>query len=161
MNHTLKDKLIPWGKQDIRDMERWEIREFLSCFLFTKNRYQSLLEYNHTNLIKITIPDLINKFEVTITHLLNEIGLPIVRRDFEYIHQEWLAVQKHVNKDQLVEDIVHAVVNEFAFDWSQHQLTVVDEAFVQMRLRDLHNLELKCYNLNEFPVTSSELRKYI
>lgn len=73
----------------------------------------------------------------------------------------WQNNQHYKHKDIICNKIVNSTVNNIQFDWSDNRLSMLDEAFIQMKLRDLHNIELKCYNLNVFPKTSTELRNLI
>jgi len=163
MNHTFAHRLKGWGSENVDDLQRWQLRDFLSTYILDEfnndTALNEILTYSHPNLTKVSIEQLIKNFEPTICILLGLCGLPVVRTDFDRIYREWISVQSHINKDQLVADIVANVAHDQEFEWQG--LTLVDEAFVQMRLRDLHNLELRCYNLNEFPVSTQELRKYL
>jgi hypothetical protein len=85
----------------------------------------------------------------------------LVNSDFDKIYQDWIACQFHIHKDRDIEQIVDCVVNNINLDWSDKNLTVVDEGIIQMRLRDLHNLDLLCYNLNVFPKNTFDLRKVL
>ena len=161
----MANNLKQWGCNNLDEMQRWQVREFLSIFLWQQHlaetELENLLKFNHPQILKVDINNLIVDFENTIKSLLNFSNFKLIRSNFEEIHQAWLACQYHLNKDQLVSDIVDSVVHNKNLDWSEKNLTVVDEGIVQMKLRDLHRLDLLCYNLNEFPTNTIELRKLL
>jgi len=163
MNHVFEHRLQGWGSKNVDDLERWQLRDFLSTYLMDEFRIDTdlerVLEYSHPNLIKVSVDQLLHNFEPTIRQLLAVCGFPIQRTNFDEVYREWISRQIHISKDQLVADIVEHVAADREYEWAG--LTLVDEAFVQMQLRDLHHQELKCYNLNEFPATTRELRKYL
>ena len=47
-----------------------------------------------------------------------------------------------MNKDQLINDIITAIISNTFYDWKQYNLTLIDEALIQYRLRQ-HNIEIK------------------
>lgn len=163
--HLFIDNLAGWGNQDLDQLSRWELREFLSMYIWKQHLDETgldtILAYNNPTLLKIDIKNLLNNFESTIRQLLAHCNLPVIQNNFDQVYTAWVDSQSHKNKDQLVASIVDSVVNNKFMDWSKENLTIVDESIVQMRLRDLHNLELKCYNLNEFPTTTQQLREFL
>jgi transcription termination factor NusB len=162
---VLLDKIAQWNKKNLDEMSNWEIREMLSLDICSRvkheTEYQELIAYHNPKVFKLDIHDLINNFEPTLISLLEYCGLPIVRQNFTEVYSEWISYQKHLEKDKVVNTIVDSVINNYTFDWSGQNLTLVDEAIVQMILRDLHKLELKCYNLNVFPTNTNDLRKLL
>jgi hypothetical protein len=162
---SFKKNLQGWGKNKLADMSIWEIREFLSFFILAQHLDESgldaILSYQSPTLIKVNVSDLLSNFESTIKLLLNWCNFDRVRSDFDRVYHNWAAAQKHQFKDRLVNNIVQSVVSQGNLDWSNEQLTIVDEAFIQMKLRDLHKLELRCYNLNVFPTNTPDLRNLL
>jgi hypothetical protein len=159
------DNLSGWGNRRLNQLARWELREFLSMYIWKQHLDETgldtILTYNNPKLLKIDIGELFDNFESTIRHLLAYCKLPAIQSNFEEVHRAWVGAQVHKNKDRLVASIVNSVINNNIIDWSNENLTIVDESIVQMRLRDLHNLELKCYNLNEFPTSTQQLREFL
>ena len=68
---------------------------------------------------------------------------------------------KYTQKDIIVDNIVNAIIAGTEYDWGEGKLSLIDESIVQMRLRDLHELDLKCYNLNVFPTNTTDLKKLL
>ena len=159
------DSLVNWGKQSITDMEPWEIREFLSLYIHTQHLSEFevgwAINYHNPRVLKVDIRSLITDFEKTITQILNFCGLDVVHQDFNRIYQSWVVLQKHIHKDQIVSQIIHYTINDILYDWTDQNLSIVDESFIQMGLRDSHNLDLLCYNLNVFPSNTKDLRKLL
>ena len=101
-----------------------------------------------------------NDFKNTIIDLLNYCELTPTNIDkIDSIHTIWREKQFHMNKDQLINDIVTAIISNTFYDWKQHYLKLIDEALIQYHLRK-HNIEIKCYNLNSFPTNTDNLRTY-
>jgi hypothetical protein len=63
--------------------------------------------------------------------------------------------------DAIVNDIVNSVIDNTIMHWEHLNLTLVDESWIQMILRDSHGLDLQCYNLNAFPKNTSDLKKLL
>jgi hypothetical protein len=165
-NGTLiKDNLAKWSDKTLDVMDRWELREFLSFFIYKQHLAESELEnvltLDHENLLKINIKELFENFNSTFKRILDFCDYPETRTNYKEIYDIWTPLQIHRHKDKLVSDIVESVVNNTTFDWSDQKLTIVDEAFIQMRLRDLYKLELLCYNLNVFPTNKADLKKLL
>ena len=152
-----------WDHQSFADMQIWEVREFLSLYIYRQHLSEAemddVLAFEHPKLKKIDIRMLFDHFEVTIKQLLEVCQLPVIKNNFDEIYSQWISTQRHHQKDKIVSNIVNAVVNHEYLNWSP--LTVVDEAIVQMQLRDLHNLDLRCYNLNVFPTNTTDLQKLL
>ena len=168
LNHyedQIKDNLSGWGKQDLRSMHLWELREFLSFYIFPQHlaetELDNLLHFSDPKVFKLDIRRLFDDFELTVKQLLNFCNLPLKRNKFKEVFDAWLPLQKHYKKDKLVNDIIQAIAAGAYFDWAATSLTVVDEALVQMQLRDLHKLDLRCYNLNVFPTNTKDLKELL
>jgi len=161
-----KDKFnnpyVNWNKSDLEEMETWEIREFLSMNIFKQHESESenkLIEkYQNKNIKKVNIKDLFENFENTIKDLLLWSNLDLVRNDFNQVYNRWISKQEHKYKDEIARKIINSILETQYYDWSNQKLSVVDEAFIQMSLRDLHNLDLRCYNLNVFPTNTKDLK---
>ena len=78
----------------------------------------------------------------------------------EYIHNEMLKLQVHIGKDRLCRTIVAETLNGRYYDYSDKQLSLVDESWIQWELRN-KGYEMYCDGLNEFPSNTEELDKKI
>ena len=164
--HSFK-YLDQWGiGKNIDNMAIWEIREFLSFYL----REQHISESNLKNVDQIRstidtvylipIENLRDNFTKTIKNLLDYCELPMVRDNFDHIHGQWIELQVHKDKDQLLKNIIDSIANNTHMDWSDNQLTLADTALVQYYLRELGK-EIKCYDLNDFPTNSTALTELL
>jgi hypothetical protein len=168
MSHIEKSvlhKFSNWGVDSLKDMDVWQLREFLSYYMWPQHLSESgideLRSFDHPGLLKVNVKDLIADFRGTIETLLEYCNLPKVCDNFEEIYCKWIALQRHSTKDHIVNTVVDYVVNDKEIDWSELELTIVDEAIIQWALRSLHSLEIKCYNLNVFPTNTNDLRKLL
>jgi hypothetical protein len=156
-----------WKSCDSYDqLDRWEFREFLSFFMYEQHLAEVDLEdildnYENLNNVLhiITLEDFKNNFNNTICSLLNYCEItPIRIETLDYIHSTWLENQHHIFKDDLIFKIIDSLLNNRFYSWHDKNLTLADEALVQYFLR-LHNIELRCYNLNVFPINTEDLKK--
>jgi len=161
------DCLAGWDKENLEHMKLWELREFLSLYLYPQHLAETELEKmqdiqkEFTKFQFITIDSLRDNFKDTIISLLEYCELTATRLDeIEKIFQEWINCQYHDHKDKIINDIITSILNNEDYNWIDHKLTLVDEALIQYYLRE-HNIEIKCYNLNQFPTNTNELRTYL
>lgn len=143
----------------------WEVREKIS---FNLNNYiqsiKELYSVNSGNFINVSIKNLLTDPEKTVRELCLYLDLLPYFQHSNNFHEKvsiWQQNQIFRYKDELCQKIINSITADILLDWSQYKLSIIDEAFIQSQLRDLHNIELKCYNLNVFPKTSTELRNLI
>lgn len=173
--YSVKENVKHWGKDNWSDMDVWEKREFLSFWWWParlnehswKDVYKKSLDWDqypahkNLNIHTVTLSQLRDNCPKAIIGILDYLGLKLQRSEQDLIDicNKWASLQRHSCKDRLIADIINSMIDPRGYlDWSQSELTLVDEATIQMILRDLHNLEIKCYNLNEFPTNSKHLR---
>ena len=161
----IKNSLINWNTiVDPNSMPCWELREFLSLYLYEQHIAES--DLNNIDLFKqiaplanfVAIESLRDNFEATIKNLLKKLDLPIARLNFNEIYCKWMESQYHCYKDITIKNIISAVLNNKDLSWNN--LSLVDEAMIQYFLR-INGYELKCYNLNIFPTNTIQLRDII
>jgi transcription termination factor NusB len=110
-------------------------------------------------MLHLHVEDLFENFETTIRKILEYSGYTLARTNFDEVFSAWRPLQKHYRKQELIDDIVDATINDKYLEWSN--LSLIDEAIVQMCLRDLHKLDMMCYNVNVFPTNTTDLRKLL
>lgn len=151
--------------KSVDEMATWQLREFLSHYLLPQHLseldFTELDLFVHPNVLKISISKLVFDFEKTIKDILVFCNFSIARNNFQEIYNHWVMLQVHKDKDQIVKKIVESVVNNTYYDWIMENLTIVDESFIQMILRDHYNLDLKCYNLDVFPTNTKDLKNLL
>ena len=161
------DCLAGWDNQNLEHMKLWELREFLSLYLYPQHLAESELEKmqdvqkEFTKFQFITIDSLRDNFKDTIVSLLKYCELTPTQLDkVEKIYQEWISRQYHCYKDITINNIIDSVLSNNFYDWLDRNLTLVDQALIQYYLRQ-HNIEIKCYNLDVFPTNTTILRNYL
>ena len=164
---AFSDNLQQWNCNGLNQMADWEEREFLSINIY--EQHLSEIKFDKHQYIKdtfskfqfVTIDLLRDNFKDTVLSLLEYCNLEVVRvNKFDYVYQEWIKLQHHCNKDQLIKTIIASIINNTYYDWADYKLTLVDEALIQYYLREQH-IEIKCYNLNTFPTNTTELKEYL
>lgn len=159
---TTADNIKKGWDKTLSEMDRWEKREFISLYAFgmqaeiiqtyrTKN-------YTNTKILMLNVRDIIFNYAETIKNVLNYCGLVEARSNYEEVHTKWFSLQKHIHKDLLCKRIISSIVNNIIFDWDNQNITIVDEAYIQQQLRDNHQIGIKCFNLNNFPTNTENLK---
>jgi hypothetical protein len=151
--------------ESIDTAEPWQLREFLSFFLYPQHLAESetlmIDSYakQFSNFKFVSMNQLRDNFKQTIIMLLDYCKLTPTRiSQIEYIYNSWIKLQYHCHKDQLIKQIVSAVLTNTDFTWPS--LTLVDESLIQHYLREQH-IGIKCFNLNVFPSSTQELKQYL
>lgn len=160
-----KKNIKRWGKNNIRDLEKWEVRELFSYYFndiieekCSKTLFDDLKE-KFPNIKFVEISTLLNNFQMIIIDLIKYCNLTLVREaDIDKVYHSWLPLQTHRNKDQLIKDIVNATINKEYLEWQD--LTIFDEAEIQRLLR-VNGLNFNCYGVNTFPKNSIDLNNYV
>ena len=143
---------------------RWQLREMMSfwheewdCFL--KDMYQPI---HSDHIVNLEIRDLLHNFENCLVELFENLELPMLRKNrLSEVKDNWLPLQHFTILDQQCTDIVSSVASGTDLEFGNCLEHLLDEAFVQWKLRADHNLDLLCNNLNEFPINSKELKKLL
>lgn len=150
----------------IDGVDVWVARENISFWFSGYSHYiNHWYKVSQTdNVIEINIRDFVNDVKGTVINLCQSLELTLDTKRFEQfdkMHTIWQNLQKHLTTDQLCSQIIDSVVQDIDLEWEPSLLTLHDEAYIQWALRDLHRLDLKCYNLNVFPASTQELRKHL
>lgn len=160
------DKASSWNKINIETLDPWELRELLSFYWVTRfgDRFScwSTLKNNLQNAsIQFVSMDELRDFPIqTINRCLQFFDLEPINDTIDPIITKWEKLQIHKDKDQQVSNIIEAIVNNKHFSWNDIDLNLFDEAFIQNNLR-AEGLEVKCYNLNQFPKNTDEFANYL
>lgn len=145
-------------------MQTWEKREFLSLYIYKQHLSEVELELlieiipKYNNLLFVDITDLRDNFKETLIKILDYCKLNIINFDkIDEVYNKWIEKQYHKNKDELIKKIVYSILNNIDMNWGNENLTIIDESFIQMELRN-NGYEIKCFNLNEFPTSTKDLK---
>jgi hypothetical protein len=145
-------------------VQDWQLREMMSFWhgrwhCQIRDMFQPIID---DKIVNIDITELIKNFENCLIDLFKRISLPMTRLDkLPEIKEKWLSLQKFKDRDQQCLDIVTATINGIDLDYSNYGLHLLDEAFIQWKLRDSHGLDLLCYGLDVFPNTTRDLKELL
>ena len=145
-----------WNKEEL-----WTTREYISCWI------QLVLAVAYKNNINasITTDKLFDEnkdiFPAEISRLIQKLGLSVVVDDniIETNHSVWQKQQQYHNLQKRCDKWISEIINTKE-NTPSPCITILDEAYIQNRLRE-HGYEIQCYNLNNFPKTSNELRQLL
>ena len=145
----------------------WIIREILSFNFF--NSMNSQIEwylpdsFANKNCLVIFIDDILYDTEHTLERIRDFIEMPFTK-SFDMIaplHEKNMLLQKYLGQDELANKILTAVINnDESFSWNREDLTLISESWIQKSLKE-NGYDLKCWNLNQFPESISELMKFL
>jgi hypothetical protein len=150
----------------IKDIPIWIKREFLSFYLMPC--WVDQLEWDHSKVFEhdrcllIYVNDILYNFTKTILRIQEFCGLEFKKdiSDLTAYHNKMLELQKYLGHDALCNRVVNSTINHCDYDWSDQSLSLVDEAWIQWRLRELGH-ELRCDGLDFFPTNSVSLQKLL
>lgn len=158
-NHGyIAKNLIFWNGAE----EPWEKREFLSFYLYkqhmSETRLESIPSIDNPRILKIPIDLIRDNFNELINNIIDFLDLKPIRTelDIQALYDDWLLRQSHINKDRLIKDIIHAIINDI--DMIMEDLTLIDTSEIQRILREEYGIAIKCYGLNDWPKTVKELK---
>ena len=145
----------------INEASPWQIRENISFWLNDcLSAGYDLQKYQRHNIFTISSVEFFeDKFKDTFIEIAKSLNLTVIKfSEFVEHHRRFIKLQKfngiQLRCNRWVDDIISGVEN------SSPCITVFDEAYVQHLLR-VRGFEIKCFELNEFPKNSTELRKLI
>ena len=150
----------------ISEIPNWIIREFLSLYLvpawYAQIEWPLSEQLSNPKLLIVRLSDLIHNIIDTVEQICKFCNLELIidNQQLTDIHQIMLSYQKNLHKDVLCRKIVQYVVNGIEFDYSNETLTLIDESWIQWRLREL-GYELQCHELNQFPTSTAQLANKI
>jgi hypothetical protein len=160
---VIQEFQVQFGLQPGQDIPIWQLREMISYWQERHLDHGIVDVYKPVQdpkIINVSIRDLVDTFEKTIVQLIQDLGLELQREDqLSTINQLWAPLQKFQGSDQHCQNIINSVLNNTDYHWAT--LTIYEEAFIQHQLRDLHRLDLLCYNLDTFPTNATNLRKIL
>jgi hypothetical protein len=155
-----QENLQGWNKNNIHDFETWELRELLSFYWFTRTDGQvtawEQIKNSNEDLLFVSISSLRENFIETVLQATRYVGIDNVSIEkLQKIYHQWQPLQHQIDKDNLCHKIVSSLLVEEYFDWSNSRLSIVDEAWIQKKLRD-HGIGIKCDSLDIFPTNSND-----
>jgi len=151
-----------WQKDNLKDLSKWELRELLSFFWVSQHNdwYHCWLKLQGKfPLVKFISMSELKLFTTnTIKDYLSFFNINFQKKDteIESIVSDWKLKQIHLNKDQEINKIIQSTINKDFYDWSNSNITFLDEVYIQKLLYD-KKIGIRCYELNQFPTDSTQL----
>ena len=146
----------------ISQVPNWIVREFLSLYLPPK--WYSMISWRpDPRCVQINIKqDLFYNFEHTINKIASQCQLKLTKpiSSILGLHSEMISLQKYCGQDDICNQIIESVTNHLPFDWYKHPLTILSEAWIQWRLRNL-GYEIRCHGIDLFPTNSVQLQELL
>ena len=151
--------LSAWDSED-----PWVMREFLSYYvhqqLIAESGYHELINIKCGSVLTVQINCLRDKFVTTIHEIAKWLKIDNIRseQEIEVLHKDWLDNEPYLYKDRLINSYVDAIIKDIAMDMDN--CSVMDQAEIQRILRT-KGYEIKCQDLNIWPITTTELSTLI
>jgi hypothetical protein len=144
------------------EMQTWELREWFSIFYVQwVQEWINANTYVPSEWLQVSTREILNntnKTFVKICEYYNGIDISNLDKlaDFSLL---WREKQQYIlDEHDLINSIVKLTIANNDFSWKP--LTLIAEAMVQQKLRSF-GYELRCYNLNTFPINSKVLYNLI
>lgn len=160
LESVLKDKPKDWNPQyqTHKDMRNFEIREALSFYIDSADEYLNLDQQVPDHWFSVTPTDILYNLKSVIVEIFNYCNLSFNENVFDEFYNEWFIKQKYILTEfNLVRNILQNFSEGKNLEWEK--LSILAEAIIQSSLRK-QNIELACYNLDVFPSSIDELKKY-
>ena len=156
----INSHVVRWNSnyKTFEDMERWEIREFISLFYDGLLNEEIIME--KTDVFSITNKDIIDNTLESITRIIDHLKLTIHDHNgLEKFTTMWREKQQYVIDEYItIEKVVESITNQTNYKWNT--ISLFAEAIIQKKLRD-NGWEIKCYGLNNFPTNSIKLKQLL
>jgi hypothetical protein len=159
------EKTLQWGKNSLKELDNWELREFLSLYWFERDgdMYDcwNILSHQFPNIKFVSVDTLKINTLLTIEDIFSYFEISnFDTHDLNYVIDKWKQCQYHLNKDDDLKLIVDKLIENVGYDWKHLRLTILDEAFIQKELLK-HGIEIQCYGLNIFPTDTKTFNKVL
>jgi len=160
LDGVMKDKQTAWNPdyQSYKDMQIYELREALSFYIDQQVEHLTLKKPD--NWLCITTNDILYNFKNTIVTVIDYFGLTVDHsQNIDEFYLRWFQKQQYIlNEFDTINNILDHLNTGSDMSWIQ--LSLMGEAIIQSRLRR-QNIEIACYNLNQFPTDIRELKKVL
>jgi hypothetical protein len=137
-------------------MQPYEIREALSYNLDEAHDYLQVVKQKQHNWLCVTPDDILYNFKNTVITMLDYCGLTLDPHcGLDSFYTKWFEKQQYIVKEFETIQMILKSLQGRPYHWSS--LSIMGEAIVQHALRT-QGIEIACYNLNQFPTTTQELK---
>ena len=150
----------------INEIPVWIKREILSFNLmpswFDQVEWYHPDTWSHDRCQLVLLNELLYNFKNTILKIQKFCNLEFKKSIDDIIpyHNKMLSLQKWLTQDQLCNNIIDSIINNQVFDWSDQELPLPSQSWIQWQLRNL-GYEIKCYGLDIFPTNTTQLLKLL
>ena len=144
----------------------WIKREILSFNLmpswFNQVEWYHPDTWSHDRCQLVLLNELLYDFKNTIVKIQKFCNLEFKKSIDDIIpyHNKMLSLQKWLTQDQLCNNIIDSIINNQVFDWSDQELPLPSQSWIQWQLRNL-GYEIKCHGLDIFPTNTTQLLKLL
>lgn len=142
-----------------KDLQPWELRELYSLY-FNEFWHDTLNagKYAEKNWLVITPDDLLDNFYLALQRIISHCNLTFDPIGLSEYIDEWKSKQQKIIKEyETITNIIDSIDKSTYFEWET--ISLMGEAIIQYRLKK-KGINIKCYNLNKFPNSTDQLRKY-
>lgn len=152
--------IVKWNSEYTHwnQMQSWEFREWFSIFyLDWTQEWIDAKKFIPETWVPITMGDILENTRATLLDIIDHVGEfnPDMINEFNSFVNTWKPKQQYLlDEHAVIKNIVKFTTENIPYTWKK--MNVISEAMIQRRLRDA-GYEINCYNLNEFPTSSSEL----
>lgn len=151
---------------EVDEIPVWVRREFLSYYLMPT--WYDQVEWYHPAVWKrdrcvtITVGQLLYNFESCMTELQRFANLDFCKSIDQILpyHQTMIQLQKYLTQDSLCKKIVEATLNDRMFDWTNQDVPLPSQSWIQWQLRN-SGWEMQCNELDTWPSNSVHLKQLL
>jgi len=158
---VLKNKSSAWNSEYtcVADMQTYEIREALSFSMDHAENYLQAAKAGSRHWLYITPDDILYNFKNTLITMLDYCNLTQDSQcDVDKFYIEWFEKQKYIVTEFRTIQLIIKSLQDQPIQWSP--LSIMGEAIVQHILRT-QGQEIACHGLDQFPVTTQELKSIL
>jgi len=143
-------------------MQPWEFREWLSIFYPTWiQEWVDAKKYIPQNWFSVSSRDILENTNSIMIDIINHVGKfdNSLKNEFDEFISLWRSKQQYlIDEHNVIENIVKSTISNIPYNWKK--MNIISEAMVQKKLYD-EGYKIKCFNLNEFPTNSIELKSLL
>ena len=135
---------------------KWQVREVMSYWDY-KDMPDYTMFYQQMQperCVSISVKELAENFTLTMRRVMRYMNLPVIKNNFDTVHDVWINKQIHQHKDHTLSKIIE-LNEDFNFE-----LSFIDEIAIQKSLRE-KGYEIQCDGLNTFPNNMKDLKNII
>jgi hypothetical protein len=147
---------------DVNDLTLAQLRKIMAHALheelFDSLSHWSQLHNDFPDIKFITLDDFRDNFKTTVLDIFNFFNIDTaLKNKIDYIHGEWQSLQTTMHRDAAHKTIINCVVNAQAYDWSNLNFDLFDEAYLLSVLKFQHGIDLAADAIDKLPTNTQSL----